>query len=237
MRAYSDLDVRRHAARERQDTIAWMRKRFPDERNWKGLLHPRFAIERHGFKYEERGDLDLELSLVGSPKVWKLSVCSGLLDQCSRLVAVSERSSLEERRFSAGHELGHMSLHPDMEAAHRDRRTRRGEKRPRREREADLFAVYYLMPEKWVISDVMEKFGQVPIVVTEDLAWWLDPDDHERFYEACSARELAMAIAGCSTLGGGHFRSLKEEYAVSGEAMAKRLQELSLIDNRLIAGS
>lgn len=233
MRAYSALDIRRHAARERQETIAWMRQRFPDERNWKELLHPRFAIERHGYEYEERGDLDLELRVVGSPKVWKRSVCSGLLDRGGKFVAVSERFSPEERRFTAGHELGHMNLHPDMEVAHRDRLTGRREKRPRREKEADLFAAYYLMPEKWVTSDVVEKFGRVPIVVNEHLAWWLDPDDHERFYEARFAKELAMAVAVCSTLGGPHFRSLKEEYAVSTEAMAKRLQELSLIDNRL----
>ena len=234
VKVHSALDIRRYAAKERQDTIAWMRQRFPDERNWKELLHPRLAIERHGYEYEERGDLDLELRVVGSPKVWKRSVCSGLLDRVGRLVAVSERSSPEERRFSAGHELGHINLHPDMEAAHRDRLTGRKEKRPRREREADLFAVYYLMPKKWVISDVLQKFGSVPIVVDEHVAWWLDRDDHERFYEARFAKELAMAVAGCSTLGGAHFRSLKEEYAVSAEAMAKRLQELSLIDNRLV---
>ena len=236
MRAYSELEIRRLAAQERQATIDWMRRRSPREQNPRRFLHPQFAVERLGYRYEERGDLDLELRLVGTQKVRKRAPCSGLLDRNNRLVAVSERSSPQERRFSAGHELGHLVLHPDMEAAHRDRPVRPDERLPPREREANSFSACYTMPQKWVINDVKTKFGQVPIVVTEDWIWHLDPADYERFYEVRFKDELAMALATCSNRGGDHFLSMKDEYDVSAEAMAKRLQELSLICNRLTVG-
>ena len=237
MRAYSELEIGRRAAIECQATIEWMTRRFPREQNPRRFLHPKFAIERLGYRYEERGDLDLELRLVGTSKVGKRDVCAGLLDRDDKLVAVSERSSPQERRFSAGHELGHLVLHPDMEAAHRDRPISRSGGRPPREKEADLFSALYTMPWNWVTEDVKRKFGQVPIVVTEDWVWLLDHNDYDRFYEERFAGELAMALATCTTCGGDHFPSLKDEYGVSAKAMANRLQELSLICNRLTVGN
>jgi len=222
--------IQREAAKLRNDVLQDVRSRNPRAKNAKQYLHPKYAFEMLGVTYEECPDLDLELRVDGEQMRFKRSVIAGCLDRPNRTVATSERSPPAERRFTAGHELGHWVLHKD-EIEHRDRPVDVRSPRPRREREADEFAAAYLMPLKWVAKDLERRFGSQPVNVDENLAWWLDQTDHERLLvpNADADFERAKAIAICTNVGAGHFCSLADEYSVSATAMALRLLELDLI--------
>lgn len=223
--------IQREAAKLRGEVLRHVKSRNPDARNAKQYLHPKYAFEMKGVTYEERPDLDLELRVVGEATSFKRSVVTGRLDRRRRVVATSERPSPAERLFTAAHELGHWVLHED-EIEHRDRPVGAQARRPRREREADEFAAAYLMPRKWVEKDLKGRLGASPISVDENLAWWLDHTDHERLLvpNIDADKERAMAIAVCTNIGMGHFRSLADEYGVTAKAMALRLMELGLIE-------
>lgn len=199
-----------------------VQRRQPTVTNARQFLHPRYAAEVLGYEFQVRGDLDLELRSVDATAARKRGVITGLLDREKHVIAVSERYSPEEQRFAGAHELGHLILHPDLPRMHRDRSDR---PTTGTERSADQFAAAYTMPVKWVRDDVRDKFRQYPIKVTDTLAWWLDREDPERFLHSNPEQDLdlAVAVASCSTTGSGHFLSLREEYGVTGQAMAWRL--------------
>ena len=217
------------AVKLRSQVLNYVRERNPKASNARQYLHPRYAAEMLGYRFQVRDDLDVELRLVDATAAAKRGVITGLLDRRNRVIAVSQRYSPEEQRFAGAHELGHLILHPGLPAMHRDRLDRRTN--DPLERSADEFAAAYLMPPKWVYRDVTAKFGQCPIRVTEDVAWWLDRQEPERFLHANPERdiELALALANCSTIGSQHFHSLQEEYGVTAQAMAWRLVELQLV--------
>ena len=221
--------VRREAAKLRRQVLDHVRKRYPQASNARQYLHPSYAAEMLGYEFQVRDDLDLELRLVDATAAAKRGVITGLLDRPNRVVAVSQRYSPEEQRFAGAHELGHLILHPGLPAMHRDRLDR--PTNDPLERGANGFAAAYLMPARWIRGDVKAKFGQCPIRVTENIAWWLDRQDPERFLHANPERDhaLALALANCSTIGSERFPSMQEEYGVTAQAMAWRLVELQLI--------
>lgn len=222
--------IERGAADLRTQVLKYVRSRRPDAKDARRYLHPKHAFEMMGVTYEERPDLDMELRVVGERTGVKRSVIAGRLDRRSKIVATSESSPPAERRFTAAHELGHWMLH-EVQIEHRDRPIDVLAPRPLREREADEFAVAYLMPPKWIAKDLADRFGSVPISVDEHLAWWLDQTDCERLLKPSKDAdfERARAIAICTNVGRGHFRSMREAYGVTATAMAWRLIELDLI--------
>ena len=222
--------IQRKAVDLRQRVLIHVRLLVPDAKDPRHYLHPKYAFEMMGVTYEERPDLDLELRLVGERSKVKRSVIAGRLDRRGKVVATSERSPPEERRFTAAHELGHWMLHKDV-IEHRDRPIDVLTPRSKHEREADMFAAAYLMPRKWISSDLEDRFGSLPISVDENLAWWLDRTDYERLLQpnADADFERARAIAICTNVGGRHFRSMREMYGVTATAMAWRLIEAGLI--------
>lgn len=64
-----------------------------------------------------------------------------------------ERISVERRIFTVAHELGHLHLHQQAYASNES------EERDQEEREADLFASYFLMPEDLFKSEWSEAYG------------------------------------------------------------------------------
>lgn len=224
--------IQREAARLRQEVMYYVQKCHPNATDAKVFLDPKYAFDYLGFDYEERHDLDLELRLVGEVAGIRRSRITGRFDRLNKVVAVSQSVQVEERRFAAAHELGHIVLHKNI-VEHRDRplgRTQAGS-RPVHEMEADVFAAAYLMPKKWVEGDLRERFGDVPVEVNENLAWWLDRTDHDHLLrlEQEADFERAKAVVICTNIGSGHFRSMKDEYRVTITAMALRLMELNLI--------
>lgn len=227
------IDAIRSAAVElRRQVLAEARRQDPHVRDAIAHLHPTNGAKVLGYSYAERPDLDLELHLCGTAVSRKRSVIAGVLDRPNRRILVSAKDSLEVRRFTAAHELGHLLLHPELDSVHRDRPIDQCVARPPLERAADRFAAEFLMPPGWLASVVERMFGKVPIKLNGNLAWWLDPVDPEHLLYAGPDRDLdvALAIASCTRIG--NHTSLREQFCVSATAMALRLMELGLIDRR-----
>ena len=232
-------EIEQKAVKVRRAVLAHVLEHDPNAENAIDSLHPRIAIERMGYSYQERDDLDAELRLLGTPYTWRRGVFAGMLDRRDRVVAVSRKCprgkaySEEEMRFTGGHELGHLVLHADV-TQHRDRPIDLQGERPPLEREADQFAASYLMPKGWVARSVERRFRcrwyKDRIKVDEDLLWWLDRADQDRFLQSEDDWELEKAIAVCTNVGERAFVSMKDYFRVSVTAMAWRLRELRLVE-------
>lgn len=224
-----DREIRKKAAELRRQVLEYIKRKHPHASNARQYLHPKYAAEMLSYDFQVRADLDVELRLVDAKAKAKRGVITGLLDRENRVIAVSERYSPEEQRYSGAHELGHLRLHPHLPTMHRDRLDHSTS--DPLERQAEAFAAAYLMPSKWIKRDVKARFGGGPIRITEDLAWWLDRDDQDRLLgsDPDVVFEAALAIATCTNIGNGHFRSMCGEYGVTAMAMARRLIELDLV--------
>ena len=76
--------------------------------------------------------------------------------------------------------------------------------------------------------------GQLSIKPDDDLLWRLDANDPDRFSRPdADDPMLEKLIAKHNDLG--QFISLKDEYGVSTEAMARRLRELNLVQRSRMA--
>ena len=156
---------------------------------------------------------------------------AGIIDRTERTVQVSRRFPLPVRKFTAAHELGHALLHDGL-GLHRDRAldgTERGIRRERTEREADAFAVYFLMPGKLVRSEFKHRFKTREFILNEDTAFALNVGDFDSFQANYDIRELSRLLAHTARYDGVQFHSLAEQFGVSVEAMAIRLEELKIV--------
>lgn len=227
------MSVRDAAIELRSKVLANVLKQNPSPEGAIKYLHPMYGAAILGYKYVERPSLDQQLHPFGTAESRRQSETAGLLDRENRIIAVSAKFSLEERRFTGGHELGHVVRHPDLKGVHRDRPINTQLIRGPLEFEADLFSAEYLMPDGWVRSTVKRLFSSSPIRLNSELAWWLDPTDPERLLDSAPRNELnvALAVAKCTRTWNGVFPSLHAQFAVSPTAMALRLMELHLVDS------
>jgi Zn-dependent peptidase ImmA (M78 family) len=154
---------------------------------------------------------------------------AGVFDGQSSAVRISRRFPPEVRRFTTAHELAHALLH-GTSVLHRDRGID-GKITPARsptETEADLFASYFLMPEKLVRQTFTDMFLVEHFELNEQTAFALG-SDLKSLRERCrTPRELGRFLAGAHFFNDNHFRSIAEQFQVSTEAMAIRLEELRL---------
>ena len=235
--------IEREVVKLRSAVLADVLEHDPNAENAIGFLDPKIAIEGMGYSYQERDDLDAELRLIGTQSTWKRGVCAGLLDRRERVVAVSRKCprgdaySAEEMRFTGGHELGHLVLHPGL-THHRDRPIDVQDEKLPIEREADQFAASYLMPKGWVAREVERRFRrnwhEDHVEVDEKLLWWLDRNDQDRFLlPSVDGLALEKAMAICTNAGEEPFVSMKDKFGVSMTAMAWRLRELRLVEKRI----
>jgi hypothetical protein len=191
------------------------------------LLDPSVALELLGYRF----DMDEYLGEFTDRK--GKSEVAGILDRHSRKVKVSRRLPRNTRRFTAAHELGHVVLHEGM-TMHRDRpidgtKNERGS-RDKVECEADKFASLFLMPEKLVKARFTGVFGVNAFVLSEDALFAFGQSDIRDSVEKCSSvRDLARSLAKTERYNGRHMRSLADQFGVSVEAMAIRLEELGLV--------
>ncbi len=126
------------------------------------MLDPVIALELQGYQVEISGALG---PIIGQEN---LSNIAGLIDKQNRRVFLSSKFPPATRNFTAAHELGHAVMH-DLVGMHRDRPLDgASSSNDPKEREAEKFAAYFLMPEKLVKKVFESIFGQAPFVLTEE---------------------------------------------------------------------
>jgi len=132
---------------------------------------PEVAARVCGLEYEYRPFISAETG-VGDLQA------AGVLDRSRGVISISTQFGHEARRFTGAHEIGHFVLHDWIgeRRAHRDRPIGRGfanSPRPKIEQEADYFAACFLAPRKLVAEEFQKRFGRVPLVLNETLAFHL----------------------------------------------------------------
>lgn len=193
------------------------------------MFEPAVAARICGLDYEYQIHIE---AASGSPSGFE---AAGLLDRANATITISTHFSYEMQRFTGGHEIGHLVLHPWIGdgTAHRDRSVIDGIlniSRPLIEREADYFAACFLAPSKLVAQEFGLRFGRAPIFLSETLAFHLG-GKQERLLMTSPPGSLnfAAALSGARSLDGRNFKSLSEHFGISVSAMAIRLHEVGLI--------
>jgi len=190
------------------------------------VIDPAKALELYGFSFSYEEDLGKYDGDSGFQKV------AGLINGDSKRVQVSNQFSQSIRMFTTAHELGHAALHNVTGSLHRDRPIDGSSySRESIEYEADKFATYFLMPAKLVRARFMDVFGTEGFSLNEDTAFALQCKPLSDIRKQCrSHRDLSRLLASAGSYNGRFFHSLANQFRVSIEAMAIRLEELSLVE-------
>lgn len=190
------------------------------------VIDPARALELFGFHFSYVDDLGKYDGDSGFLKV------AGLINGDTRSVQVSNQFPQSIRMFTAAHELGHAVLHNVSGSLHRDRPIDgSSHSRESIEYEADKFASYFLMPAKLVRARFMEAFGTDSFSLNEDTAFALQCSSLSEVRQQCrNHRDLARLLASAGSYNNRFFHSLANQFRVSIEAMAIRLEELSLVE-------
>jgi len=190
------------------------------------VIDPAKALELCGFSFSYEEDLGKYHGDSGFLKV------AGLINADDKAVQVSNQFSQSIRMFTAAHELGHAVLHNVSGSVHRDRPVDGSSfSRESIEYEADKFATFFLMPAKLVRARFVEVFGTECFSLNEDTAFALQCKPLHEIREKCrSLRDLSQLLASAGSYNGRFFPSLANQFRVSIEAMAIRLEELSLLE-------
>lgn len=188
------------------------------------ILDPAFALGLLGY------DFDLEETLGHYRENGQSIEVAGLIDDVAKRVRISRQFPVSVRAFTSAHELGHAVLH-EARGLHRDRpldgvRLSRGVM----ELEADKFATNYLMPRKLVRDRFVGLFGMDCFVFDEDAVFALTHGSLSAFNSKHKTlRDLSRLLASVEYYNGYRFISLTNQFRVSVEAMAIRLEELGLV--------
>src|SRR5690554_2052564 len=189
------------------------------------MLEPKVVANLLGFSYRDESGIGIHQTSEGNADV------AGLIDDSAKTIYIFPQFNSNVRRFTAAHEIGHAALHDLQGAMHRDRPDE--QQRPKRdpkEREADRFATYFLMPENLVVTRFLEIFYARPFEITSETAFALgfkNANELARKYR--TRRELARLLASTERYNFEHVKSLATQFNVSAEAMAIRIEELDLV--------
>jgi len=188
------------------------------------LFNPINIIRFKGYDYQEVQDL-------GAVRFNKDKYeTAGIVDHLRKLVAISLKFKPHERKFTTGHELGHILLHPHL-SLHRDRPI--DSEKPKgtfnfTEWQANKVATYLLMPKFLILREVKKRFGRnLPLTFDDNISFILNPRNPGNLIRS-EAKSLNREIAMATYTDGGKVISLVELFGVSIEAMARRLQELGV---------
>lgn len=221
-----DIDIRASAIQElvwRMRKEIWLDTAVPS--NPIELLNPNVALVLLGYTYQEAETLGTFASKAGSYEV------AGLLEAQIGKVTISAQMRPTVRHFTAAHELGHVVLHPHLKVAHRDRPLD-GSTTAREliEQEADKFASSYLMPSRLLKTRFTAIFGREAFFLSDETAFALfGVGLAEARLKNRSVRDLSRALARAKLYDGQHIVPLADQFIVSVEAMAIRLEELKLL--------
>lgn len=220
---YSDTEIEK-VARNIQTHMWRERNHLLDEGeaiNPIKILDPEMAFMTIGYEF------DFEETLGQFIQEGEQFEVAGIIDRDLRKVSISRQFPTFIRSFTSAHELGHALLHRGS-GLHRDRPIN-GEPLPRKliEMEADKFATYFLMPKKLVKNIFKQIFLSDEFILSEETAFALN-NGLDRL-QKMSLRELSRLLASTERFNGTHFISIANQFNVSVEAMAIRLEELQLI--------
>jgi Zn-dependent peptidase ImmA (M78 family) len=206
--------------------VMWQRQRVPSgsARDPLDLLDPLLAFEQLDY------EIDLPDSLGQFTYDGRVHEVAGSVDQQKRRVWLSTQFPLAVRNFTAAHELGHVVLHETV-GLHRDRPlSGTSSLKDRPEYEADRFAINFLMPRKLVLAKFEGIYGRAPFAFNEETSFALlgsEAEDSRKWPR--TLRELSRLLASATRFNGFEIMSLADQFRVSVEAMAIRLEELGLV--------
>lgn len=178
-----------------------------------------------GYNYVEKDELGLYEANGEGYEV------AGIIDKSEKLVQVSRKFSGESMRFTIAHELGHALLH-EQTILHRDRMIdgSKGLRRAGEEQQADRFAVFFLMPAKYVRKVFQITFQTPRFEVNESNVLAFGVDGLQAFKNLYGdTRKLSKYLASTEFFGGKAIVPLHKVFGVSIETMAIRLEELKLV--------
>ncbi|MBT3046180.1 MAG: ImmA/IrrE family metallo-endopeptidase [Candidatus Thiodiazotropha sp.] len=192
------------------------------------LLDPAIALNLIEF------DFDLEETLGQYSSNGETFEVAGIIDRTDKRVLISRQMPFNTRRFTAAHELAHAVLHEGVRM-HRDRPLdgsgQESGARGKIEKEADKFATFFLMPENLVRARFRQFFLSDKFALNEATIFALDPSGSLGLQDGKKTlRQLSRILAKSESFNGRHFRSLADQFHVSVETMAIRLEELGLLE-------
>lgn len=154
---------------------------------------------------------------------------AGLIDNRTRQVQLSSALAPVVRNYTAAHELGHAVMHK-FAGMHRDR-SMDGSKLASDylEREADQFAALFLMPAKLLKQLFERTFGLAPFELNEETRFALAGSLPSDRWSPKNLRDLSRLLSSATRFNGVSFTSLADQFHVSREAMAIRLEQLKLV--------
>jgi Zn-dependent peptidase ImmA (M78 family) len=179
--------------------------------------------------------LDYECRPVDAIGIWVgpggMADVAGQIDTVNKIVLVSDKFSKSARKFTTAHELGHAVLHPHLGVQHQDKLLNGAGNAPDKiEREASRFATFFLMPEKLLRKRFEAVFLAPRFFLSEDTAFALSSNASSTLLASIrERRHLSRHLASAPSYNGRHFDPLHIQFGVSTEAMAIRLEELSLV--------
>jgi len=190
-------------------------------------LDPKGALEVLGYDVFSKDSLGTFSDYDG------LVETAGIIDKSNKTVQISDNFPAHTKKFTLAHELGHAFFHSGN-ILHRDRALDGKDQslqRDFRERQADKFAAYFLMPTKLVQKLFLDLFGTDRIWIDQDTAFGLTGEStiklKNRFKDI---RSFSRFLASTTIFKNNSFTSLSEYFGVSTEAMAIRLEELNLFE-------
>lgn len=216
-------------ARKLQREMWFIRKDlFParDEVGAMDILNPSLALDSLGYTVQ------VEESLGQYSTNGELFEVAGILDNKNNKAQISRRFSPVIRNFTTAHELGHAVLHEGT-GLHRDRAldgSVNSRSRDSKEAEADIFAAYFLLPEKQVRAAFKKIFLTQLFTLEENTAFALTSGSLESLQDRCrTLRDLTRLLVSAERYNSIHVNSLANQFKVSTEVMAIRLEELHLV--------
>ena len=190
------------------------------------ILDPAVALELIGYDYA------LVETLGQYYHDGKQVEVAGVIDNSANSVHISRKFLPNIRNFTAAHELGHALLH-EASGLHRDRPIDGSTvSRDGIEYEADKFASYFLMPSKHIKMRFQQAFVTNNFFLDDDTSFALTRGTAINLAKDCKCRRhLSRLLASAESYNGVRFVSLANQFRVSIETMAIRLEELELVNN------
>jgi len=187
------------------------------------VLNPQVVIKLLKYNYKEVNSLGVTDSN---------QELAGVIDNERKEIIISRKFKREIVNFTASHELGHALMHNDLKL-HRDLPLESPfftNRRPKKELQADKFAVYFLMPEKLIREVFKEIFYLEYLEINNTTSIALancSPSQLKRKFK--SVRDFSRFVANLNFYNVQPITPISNIFRVSTEAMAIRLEELDLV--------